>query len=60
MNCKSFQDVIVKKVYIRDRSPDGAKRNPGLFSRTPFPDFAEPVIGPATSGRTRWLHPGYK
>jgi hypothetical protein len=24
-----------------------------------FPDFAELVIGPATSGRTRWLHPGY-
>jgi CO/xanthine dehydrogenase Mo-binding subunit len=24
-----------------------------------LPDFAEPVIGPATSGRTRWLHPGY-
>ncbi len=23
------------------------------------PDFAEPVIGPATSGRTRSLHPGY-
>jgi hypothetical protein len=21
--------------------------------------FAEPVIGPATSGRTRWLHPSY-
>jgi hypothetical protein len=25
----------------------------------PFPDFAEPAIGPATSGRTRWLNPGY-
>jgi hypothetical protein len=25
----------------------------------PAPDFAEPVIGPATSGRARWLHPGY-
>jgi hypothetical protein len=24
-----------------------------------FPDFAESVIGPATSGRTRWLNPGY-
>ena len=22
-------------------------------------DCAEPVIGPATSGRTRWLHSGY-
>jgi hypothetical protein len=22
------------------------------------PDCAEPVIGPAASGRTRWLHPG--
>jgi hypothetical protein len=22
--------------------------------------FAEPVIGPATSGRTRWLSPPYK
>ena len=21
--------------------------------------FAEPVIGPATSGRTRWLYPSY-
>src|ERR1700731_5425354 len=26
---------------------------------TLLPDFAEPVIGPATSGRTRWLNPGY-
>ena len=25
----------------------------------PAPDFAEPVIGPATSGRARWLHPSY-
>jgi hypothetical protein len=24
-----------------------------------LPDFAELVIGPATSGGTRWLHPGY-
>ena len=24
------------------------------------PGFAEPVIGPATSGRTRWFNPGYK
>jgi hypothetical protein len=23
-------------------------------------DFAEPVIGPATSGRTRWLNPSYE
>jgi hypothetical protein len=22
--------------------------------------FAEPVIGPATSGRTRWLYPFYR
>ena len=26
----------------------------------PIPDFTEPVIGPATSGRTRWFHPGYE
>jgi hypothetical protein len=26
---------------------------------TADPHFAEPVIGPATSGRTRWLHAGY-
>jgi len=26
----------------------------------PLPGFAEPVIGPATSGRTRWLNPGYE
>src|SRR5580692_10138339 len=26
----------------------------------PIPGFAEPVIGPATSGRTRWLNPGYE
>jgi hypothetical protein len=25
---------------------------------TPFPDYAEFIIGPA-EGRTRWLHPGY-
>jgi hypothetical protein len=24
-----------------------------------FLNFAELVIGPATSGGTRWLHPGY-
>jgi hypothetical protein len=24
------------------------------------PGFAEPVIGPATSGQTRWLNPGYR
>jgi hypothetical protein len=30
------------------------------FGCTAAPDFAEPVIGPATSGRTRWLHPGYE
>jgi hypothetical protein len=32
----------------------GANRN-GRF----LPDFVELVIGPATSGGTRWLHPGY-
>src|SRR5207249_1824199 len=33
------------------------QRNPGSTPRlsTPLPDFKEPVIGPATSGRTRWL-----
>jgi hypothetical protein len=30
-----------------------------LEASLPFPDFAEPVIGPATSGRARWLNPGY-
>jgi hypothetical protein len=36
-------------------SPDGAKRrsNPELHRRLDC--FAEPVIGPATSGRSRWL-----
>jgi hypothetical protein len=33
------------------------KRNPGR-ALPPIPDFAELVIGPATSGRTRWLNPG--
>jgi hypothetical protein len=28
-------------------------------SATAFPDFAEPVIGPANRG-TRWLNPGYE
>jgi len=45
----------------RSRSPDGAKRNPGAAFK-PIDrslDYAEPVIGPTTSGRTRWLHPGY-
>jgi hypothetical protein len=32
----------------------------GMIGRhTPGPDFAEPVIGPATAGRTRWLIQGY-
>jgi hypothetical protein len=36
------------------RSPNGATKHPSL--RAPAPDcFAEPVIGPATSGRTSWL-----
>ena len=26
-----------------------------IEAQTPPPDVAEPVIGPATSGRTRWL-----
>jgi len=30
-----------------------------LEASPPLPDFAEPVIGPATSGRARWLNPGY-
>jgi hypothetical protein len=30
-----------------------------LDASPPPPDFAEPVIGPTTSGRTRWLNPGY-
>jgi hypothetical protein len=34
-------------------APIERQRNPQ--ARTSFPDFAEPVIGPATSGRTRWL-----
>ncbi|MGO9397842.1 MAG: hypothetical protein ACLP19_08375 [Xanthobacteraceae bacterium] len=25
-----------------------------------LPGFTEPVIGPATSGRTRWFNPGYE
>jgi hypothetical protein len=32
-----------------------AKSGAGVQARRSFPDFAEPVIGPATSGRTRWL-----
>src|SRR5580704_10307246 len=36
------------------------QRNPGAALKPcPVPGFAEPVIGPATSGRTRWLNPGY-
>jgi hypothetical protein len=38
-------------------SPDEVKRNSGEIS---LPGFAELVIGPATSGGTRWLHPGYE
>ena len=44
------------------RSPDERQRNPGpaFQARKPLPDFTEPVIGPATSGRTRWFHPGHE
>ena len=44
------------------RSPDerSAKSGAGLQARKPLPDFTEPVIGPATSGRTRWFHPGHE
>ena len=44
------------------RSPDErpAKSGAGLQARKPLPDFTEPVIGPATSGRTRWFHPGHE
>ena len=43
------------------RSPDERRRNPGpAFSSQPLPDFTEPVIGRATSGRTRSFHPARK
>ena len=47
---------------LLSRSPHEAQRNAGaaLQAARSFPDFAEPVIGPATSGRTRWVHPGYR
>jgi hypothetical protein len=36
-----------------------AKSGIGIQARRLFPDFTEPVIGPATLGRTRWFNPGY-
>jgi hypothetical protein len=42
------------------RSLDGAEAKSGKHCAPGVPDCAEPVIGPATSGRTRWLHAGYK
>jgi hypothetical protein len=36
-----------------------AKSGSGAETAMQFPGFAELVIGPATSGRTRWLNPGY-
>jgi hypothetical protein len=36
-----------------------APAKPIIFSREKLMGFAEPVIGPATSGRTRWLCPSY-
>jgi hypothetical protein len=57
--CRRFaSDIFVRSFF---RSPDGAERSPGERSKPApvTPDFAEPVIGPATLGGTRWLHPGY-
>jgi hypothetical protein len=34
-----------------------ALAKPIIFSRENLMGFAELVIGPATSGRTRWLYP---
>jgi hypothetical protein len=36
-----------------------AKSRIDISAARSFPGFAELVIGPATSGRTRWLNPGY-
>jgi len=35
-----------------------AKSRAGFPASPPLSDRAERVIGPATSGRTRWLHAG--
>ena len=38
-----------------------AQRNPSSFENAAADvmGFTEPVIGPATSGRTRWFNPSY-
>jgi hypothetical protein len=36
-----------------------ALAKPIIFSREKLMGFAEPAIGPATSGRTRWLYRSY-
>jgi hypothetical protein len=36
-----------------------AKSGMGIQARRLFQDFTEPVIGPATLGRTRWFNRGY-
>jgi hypothetical protein len=55
-------EFLPMKTNGEPRSPDERQRNPGpaIQARKPLPDFTEPVIGPATSGRTRWLHPGHE
>ena len=67
-NTKRSRGAICARVFAHEgerriaRSPDERQRNPGpaFKLRKPLPDFTEPVIGPATSGRTRWFHPGHE
>ncbi len=64
----AFHFPFVFLSSLRGAKAKFVARSPGLSATKPggqqetvlsFPDFAELVIGPATSGRTRWLNPGY-
>src|SRR6185437_5843613 len=55
-------DASISNHSTQNRGSRDVRRSklPRLSKQQAVPDFAEPVIGPATSGRTRWLHPGYE
>jgi hypothetical protein len=56
--------IVRQRSMSRTKKPvgwDERQRNPSPCSecRSKTMGFTEPVIGPATSGRTRWFNPSY-
>jgi hypothetical protein len=62
MDCRTKSGNDEDGASFRDKRVDNPVRKKsgnGIQARRLFPDFTEPVIGPATLGRTRWFNRGY-